>query len=222
MRTLQVAAAQIAALQGDADLTLGAGGRVWEGVVTTRNVDGTVNVAAMGPIAGPKFDRLLLRPFATSDTHANLLRDGCGVFHLVDDVELLVRAALDRWDGEPELAPVPEFAAPRLAACTRWFAFEVKWFAEASPRSTALGRVVSHGLGKDEPGGLNRAKSAVVEAAILATRVHLLDAAELRETLDQLAIIVEKTGAAAELRALELVLRYVGQQLGAAEGGRAR
>ena len=70
---------------------------ILEGIVTTRNEDGAVNVAPMGPIIdpdeAPHITRLHLRPFQTSTTFANLARTRQGVFHVTDDVLLLARAA---------------------------------------------------------------------------------------------------------------------------------
>ncbi|MCA9237739.1 MAG: DUF447 family protein [Planctomycetales bacterium] len=205
----------------DAELTLGEGGRVWEGLVTTVNADGSTNIAPMGPIAGRAFDRLLLRPFCSSRTHANLQSAGVGVFHLIDDVELLARAAIGVWDQLPGLTPIAGFAVPRLVDCARWYAFRTEWFDEAAPRSTLLARVVDCGI-VAEMAGFNRAQAAVVEAAILATRVDLLEPTELRAELKRLAIPVQKTGAAVELRALTLLQGYVDQKLGAAEGNFTR
>lgn len=221
MSSFHVAPAQVAASPADADLALGAEGRVWEGIVTTRNADGTTNIAPMGPIAGPSFQRLLLRPFQSSQTHGNLRRDAVGVFHLTDDAELIARAAIADWDSLPRLLAIAGFPVPRLANCTRWFAFEVEQFDETSPRASALARVVDQGAAA-VPTGFNRAKAAVVEAAILATRVGLIDPSELQSDLRRLAIAVKKTGAAAELRAFSLLTDYVNQRLGAEQEDRAR
>jgi hypothetical protein len=58
--------------------------------------------------------------------------------------------------------------------------------------------------------GLNRAKHAVVEAAILVTRVHLLGAEEIRRQMAALQPLVEKTGGSRERAAWEAIERYVG------------
>jgi hypothetical protein len=62
--------------------------------------------------------------------------------------------------------------------------------------------------------GLNRAKHVVVEAAILATRVVWLPPEEIRESLRRLAVLVEKTGGAAEHRAFAMLNDYVNEMLG--------
>ena len=79
-------------------------GKLLEGIVTTRNADGSPHLAPMGPIVDKQFDALLLRPFRSSTTYLNLKRTGQGVLHVTDDVELFARAAVG------ELRPLPRLA----------------------------------------------------------------------------------------------------------------
>jgi hypothetical protein len=57
--------------------------------------------------------------------------------------------------------------------------------------------------------GFNRAKHAVIEAAIAATRLHLLPAEDVDEELRRATIAVEKTGGVDEREALELIANHV-------------
>jgi hypothetical protein len=57
--------------------------------------------------------------------------------------------------------------------------------------------------------GFNRGKHAVVEAAILATRVALLPKDSILAEFDRLRILVEKTGGQPEHEALALLTDYV-------------
>lgn len=49
--------------------------------------------------------------------------------------------------------------------------------------------------------GFNRAKHAVLEAAILATRIGLLPRSEIESEFERLAVIVKKTGGQQEHQA---------------------
>ncbi len=69
---------------------------ILEGVVTTRDPHGRLNVAPMGPIVDAEMRELRLRPFQTSTTFRNLKTTGCGVFHVTDDVLLIARAAVGK------------------------------------------------------------------------------------------------------------------------------
>lgn len=183
---------------------------ILEGIVTTRNPDGGVNVAPMGPRVelteggAPKFDRLLLRPFKTSTTFRNLARERCGVFHVTDDVLLLAKAAaLDTFDPPPTV-PAAAVKCDALADCCRYYEFVVESLDESEDRSRIEARVVLAGRVRDFF-GLNRAKHAVVEAAILTTRRHLIPAETLRADFDRLRPLVEKTGGPAEHEAFALL-----------------
>ncbi len=61
--------------------------------------------------------------------------------------------------------------------------------------------------------GFNRAKHAVLEAAILATRVHLLPPEELIRQVEALAIPVEKTAGPQEQEAFDLLRSYILQAI---------
>ena len=69
---------------------------ILEGIVTTTNADGQPNISPMGPIVEPDLRTLILRPYQTSTTFQNLKRTGVGIFHVVDNVNLLARAAIGK------------------------------------------------------------------------------------------------------------------------------
>lgn len=187
---------------------LGADGRILEGIVTTLNADGLPNIAPMGPIVDDNMERLWLRPFRTSTTFVNLQRHGEGVFHITDDVELFAQAAVGQPTPAPRLTAAAQVKGFILADACRWYAFRIESLDDTHERASVVGRIVDCGEARKFI-GFNRAKHAVVEAAILATRVHLTSASELETELLQLKAIVEKTGAAAEHRAFEFLSEYV-------------
>jgi hypothetical protein len=61
--------------------------------------------------------------------------------------------------------------------------------------------------------GFNRAKHAVIEAAILATRLEFLDATHTRSEFERLAVIVEKTGGQQEHAAFGFLQRFLDERL---------
>ena len=82
-----------------------------EGIVTTINADGSVNISPMGPEVDASGERMVLKPYRTSTTYFNLKRTGQGVFHVTDDVELLAEAALGSPDPLPPLVPANKIRA---------------------------------------------------------------------------------------------------------------
>jgi hypothetical protein len=184
---------------------------ILEGIVTTQNADGTTNVSPMGPRVTPAMDRFTLRPFQTSRTYLNLKRHPYGVLHVTDDVELLAAAAIGR-PVSPALEPVPGIDIRRLADTCRWYAFRVTLLDDASERTTIECETLASGHVRDFF-GFNRAKHAVVEGAILATRIGILPNDEIRRDFERLAVIVGKTAGEAERRAWSMLEAFIVDRL---------
>ncbi|HKD38333.1 MAG TPA: DUF447 domain-containing protein [Pirellulales bacterium] len=188
---------------------------ILEGIVTTVNADGGVNISPMGPIvdaasAGENADikRLVLRPYQTSTTFANLKRIGEAVFHVTDDVLLLATAAVGEPDPRPPLVPAESVKGFVIADACRWYALRVTAIDDSQPRSRITADVVDRGRIRDFF-GFNRAKHAVLEAAILATRVGLMPGDDIVAEFKRLAVIVEKTGGEQEHTAFQFLQDYV-------------
>lgn len=189
---------------------------ILEGIVTTKNADGSINIAPMGPHVDQAFSTLVLRPFQTSTTYQNLKRLPCGVFHVVDDARLLARGAIGRWEEQPETMPAEKIEGAVLTSACRWYEFEVQSLDDREARTTIQTQVIHAGRLKDFF-GWNRAKHAVLEAAILATRVHLLSREDIENQLNALRVPVEKTGEIAEREAFALLEDYVRDYYAGAE-----
>jgi hypothetical protein len=93
------------------------------------------------------------------------------------------------------------------AACS-WREVEVISVDDSPPRSRIETRVVHRGF-RREFVGFNRARHAVLEAAILATRTHLLPAEQIRSEFEKLQIIVDKTAGPREREAMALLTTHV-------------
>jgi hypothetical protein len=79
-------------------------------------------------------------------------------------------------------------------------------------------RVVHCGV-KREFLGFNRARHAVLEAAIVATRTHLIPASEIQADLARLQIIVDKTAGPREQEAMALVTTHIREKLAPTTAG---
>lgn len=188
---------------------------VLEGLVVTLDDNGRTHVAPMGPIVEPDMRRLVLRPFPESNTWRNLKRTGEGVFHITDNVEMLARAAVGRLEEEPATLPAPGVTGRFLVDCCRWYAFRTTHVDESQERVRIEADVVEWGVQR-EFFGFNRARHAVVEAAILATRTRFLPAAEVLAEFERLAAPVAKTGGEVEQRAFDFLRRHATQAYAAA------
>jgi len=181
---------------------------ILEGIVTTLNPDRSANISPMGPEIDERQQRLVLKPYQTSTTYQNLKRSGEGVFHVTDDVEMIARAAVGQLDPPPATQKATAVDGVILSGACRWLAFRVRMLDDSQPRTRIECEVVDSGRLRDFF-GLNRGKHAVLEAAILATRVHLLPAVEIQAELARLRPWVDKTGGPAEHRAFQFLSEYI-------------
>jgi hypothetical protein len=182
-----------------------------ETVVTTVDHSGVVNCAAMGVRFGER--ELAFWPFARTRTLRNLRVRGEAVVHLTDDVLLFVQAALG--DPHPPMRPA--------RAVTGWVIEQAYAWREAAVRSIApidggrrfevRAEVLAAGSGEGQPLGLCRARHAVVEASILASRLRLLGAERVHEQLAGLEQLVEKTGGERERAAMDYVRDYIARRI---------
>ena len=174
-----------------------------ESLVTTQDADGRVNLAPMGVEWG---EAIVLKPFLDTTTFRNLVATRAAVLHLTDDVLLFVHAAL----GEPRFgwhAATAVRGAVLDDACS-WRELEVTSIDDTPPRSRIATRVAATGRGREFL-GFNRARHAVLEGTILATRLHLRPSEEVAAEFARLAVPVAKTAGPREHEAWEWLLAYV-------------
>ncbi len=182
---------------------------ILEGIVTTLAPDGALNIAPMGPEVGPgDLSRFTLRPYRTSTTYRNLKQSGEGVFHITDDVLLIARAAIGTVTDAPH-RPATVVRGQILEVSGRAYEFRVLDLQDESDRTTIQVETVAEIRQPVDLFGLNRAKNAVIEAAILATRLDFLPIAEILADFRRLAAPVAKTGGADECLAFALLTDHV-------------
>lgn len=181
---------------------------ILEGVVTTLGLDGMLHIAAMGPEIGDSWAEFTLRPFRTAMTLRNLRATRAGVLHITDDVDLIARVVV-RETEEIETRPAATVAGRVLQTTGRYHEFQVVAIDDSTERVAVRVKTVASGRQVVDLFGLNRAKFAVVEAAILATRLSFLPPEQVRADLDRWAVVVGKTGGPEEIRAFERIDRFV-------------
>lgn len=150
-------------------------------------------------------ERVFIRPFSSSKTGALLLKKGCGVLNFSDDVFLFALTALT------DISPAACGAV--LDDVCYWWEITVdgakkdgaadRWDIECRVAAKKMVRPFSP---------FNRGKHAVLEAAILASRVYLMQKprAHLTASIKELEKIVIKTGGERELEAFDLIQSILG------------
>jgi hypothetical protein len=187
---------------------------ILETIVTTVADNGTVNCAPMGIEWGEEI--LVLKPFLETVTYRNVLATRAAVVNLTDDVRVFARAAV----ANPPFPTVPAVAirGVLLADCCSWREVEVKSVDSTPPRARIEARIVHHGT-RREFVGFNRARHAVLEAAIYVTRLHLLPRAFVESELTRLQVIVDKTAGPQEFEAMALLTEHARTVLSARDAG---
>ena len=181
---------------------------ILEGLITTLDSAGGVNIAPIGPQVDGAMERFGLRLFPTSQTWRNLAAQREGVLHVTDDVLLLARAAVGPIKPLPPLFPAQKVRGAVLSDACRYYEFRIKGMYEGEERVRLEAEVVHAGRLRDFF-GFNRAKHAVIEAAILATRTEWLPLKDIEAEYGKLKVLVEKTGGAQELQAFAFLQQYL-------------
>jgi uncharacterized protein len=159
-----------------------------ESIITTLSADGQPHIAPMGVIWRENVP--VLAPFRPSSTLDNLRQNGAAVINHTDDVRIFAGCLTGRRDWP--LRPATRIAGHVLAAALTHQEVTVERVEEDPVRPRFFCRVIheeAHGSFR----GFNRAQAAVIEAAILVSRLHLLPREKIESEIAYLAIAIEKT-----------------------------
>lgn len=167
-----------------------------ECIVTTADKDGKVHIAPLGIIA--ENDGWIIAPFRPSTTLDNLTQIPFAVASYTDDVRSFAGCLTGRKDWP--LAPVDGCAVPRLKAALAHSVLQVVSVDDDGVRPRHFCRVVSEASHAPFT-GLNRARAAVLELAILVSRLGMLPREKIEMEIGYLAIAIEKTAGPEEQEA---------------------
>src|SRR4051794_5564545 len=148
--------------------------------------------------------RIVIKPYRGTRTLRNLRATGAAVVNLTDDILLFSQAALG--DLHPPTHPAASIDGAVLDDACSWREVRVEAIDDSERRARVSTAVVDGGTGREFL-GLNRARHAVLEASILASRVRMLDAGDIRAELDRLQVLIDKTGGPREREAMEYVIK---------------
>lgn len=169
---------------------------IHEVIVTTRTPEGGTHIAPMG--VHERGERLVVAPFRPSASLDNLLRERGAVVNYIDDVRVFAGCLTGRRDWP--LAPAERIPGMRLADALAHAELRLDEVEDDPQRPRLVCRVV-HEANHAPFRGFNRAQSAVVEAAILTSRLGMLPWEKIDAELAYLRIGVEKTAGPREQEA---------------------
>jgi uncharacterized protein len=169
---------------------------IFETIVTTVSREGAVHIAPMG--VRERQGSIVLAPFRPSTTLDNVLASGCAVVNYSDDVRIFAGSLTGRRDW-PTI-PASRVQCVRLASTLAHVELELERIEEDELRPRLLCRPV-HEQTHAPFRGFNRAQAAVLEAAILVSRVNMLPWEKIEAEVKYLGIAIEKTAGPAEREA---------------------
>jgi len=183
-----------------------------ETIVTTQDRDGRVHIAPIGLIE--EGDALIIAPFRPSTTLDNLRANPYAVTNYIDDVLVFAGCLTGRRDWKTR--PASRVPGAVLAQALAHAELAVTRFDDDPVRPRFRCRVVheeTHGPFR----GFNRAQAAVVEAAILVSRLHMLPMDKIEREIAYLGIAVDKTAGPRERQAWEWLMQRVAEHRAKAE-----
>ncbi len=165
-------------------------------ILTTRSAEDRFHIAPMGVhFAG---DEVIVMPFRPSTTLDNILATRQAVINYTDDVRVFAGCLTGRRDWP--LIDSVRVGCPRLAGALAHAELELT-LAEPDDLRPRLHMRIVHEATHAPFRGFNRAQFAVLEAAILVSRLNLLPWGKIESELAYLRTGLEKTAGAAEREA---------------------
>jgi len=161
---------------------------IYETVVTTVSTHGVPHVAPMG--VRYQGEWVVLMPFKPSTTHDNIIANGHAVLNLITDTRVFAGCVTGRktWP----LVPADKIAGSRLACALGHLELRLAERREDAQRPALLMARV-HEVAHGPFIGFNRAQAAVIEGAVLVSRLHMLAPDKITTEMNYLQIAIDKT-----------------------------
>ena len=177
---------------------------IFETIITSVNLQGEVHITPFG--IQMQDDLVVISPFKPSVTLDNILLTKHAVLNLTDDVRVFA-AALTRRQAWTLVAvdEIPGFRLDNALAHKELKLVDVK---EDTLRPKLFMEVV-HEAQHYSFQGFNRAQAAVIELAVLASRLKMLAKEKVLSEMQYLQIAIDKTAGERELQAWQWLVDKV-------------
>ncbi|WP_457331927.1 DUF447 domain-containing protein [Rhizobacter sp. P5_C2] len=169
---------------------------IYETVVTTVSAEGVPHVAPMG--VRYQGGQVVLMPFKPSATHDNIVATGHAVLNLLTDTRVFAGCVTGRkvWP----LVAADTIPGQRLASALGHVELRLAERRDDVQRPVLLMARV-HEVTHAPFIGFNRAQAAVIEGAVLVSRLHMLAAEKIDAEMGYLQIAIDKTAGEEEREA---------------------
>ena len=178
--------------------------RIVETIVTTMDASGEPYIAPLGLIEDGS--HWIIAPFKPSRTLEKLRAHPFAVASHTDDVRVFAGGVTGRklWP----LEATKKIKGRRLADCVSHWEMKVERFFEDEQRPRFACAIVHRQMHKPWE-GFNRAQAAVLELAVLTTRLNMLPPEKVENELKYLEIAISKTAGPREEEAWEWLMEKI-------------
>lgn len=184
---------------------------IYETIVISTDADGVSHIAPFG--VRERGGLVLIAPFRPSRSLDNLLAQKTATLSMIDDVRVFAGALTGRLDWP--LKKANEINGFYLENALMHRELQLEHVVEDDVRPQLLFKVVHEQIHAPFK-GFNRAQAAVVELAVLASRLHMLSREKVETEVRYLQIAIDKTAGEHELQAwgwlMEKVTQYYAEE----------
>lgn len=187
---------------------------IYETIVTTVDAQGLPHIAPFG--IREREGLTVIAPFKPSTTLENLLTRRQAVVNFTDDVRIFAGALTGRYEWS--VFPANAIEGFVLQAALAHRELELVEVLEDELRPQLLFRTVHEEMHAGFR-GFNRAQAAVIELAVLVSRLHMLPMAKIDAEIAYLQIAVQKTAGEREQQAWTWLMERVENHKAQLSGG---
>lgn len=161
---------------------------IFETIIISTNAEGEAHVTPFG--VKHEGDLIVISPFKPSKTLTNILANKSATMNLTDDVRVFAGGLTKRqaW----RLLPTDKIQGFRLGDCLTHVELTLMDVREDAERPQLVMQKVDTHQHKGFD-GFNRAQAAVIELAVLTSRLHMLPPEKVKSELKYLQIAIDKT-----------------------------
>lgn len=175
---------------------------IFETIITSVDVAGNAHIAPFG--VRYEGDLVVISPYKPSTTLDNILATKCAVMNSTDDVRVFAGALTNRKVGElvsiNTASQANKIKGFRLVDCLAHVELALLEVRDDATRPQLITKKVAE-FNHKPFAGFNRAQAAVIELAVLVSRLHLLPKDKIMCELEYLKIAIDKTAGEREKQA---------------------
>lgn len=179
---------------------------IFETIITTINTEGEPHVTPFGVCY--EDENVVISPYKPSTTLTNILDTKNAVMNLTDDVRVFAAALTNRqaW----QLLSANKLNGYRLENCLQHVELALIEVRDNALRPQLVMQKIYEQHHRPF-NGFNRAQAAVIELAVLASRLHILPIEKIQTEMQYLQIAIDKTAGEKELQAWGWLVERINQ-----------